>query len=140
MILNLRPAEADEEEKVVSLWKTCGLVTSYNDPAHDFRAARAKPNSDILLALDDKSQLLGSIMVGHDGHRGWVYYVASHPEHRLKSIGRQLIDAGEAWLCDRGIVKVMLLVRDTNTAVVDFYKRFDFEAIPRVVMQKWLIK
>jgi ribosomal protein S18 acetylase RimI-like enzyme len=79
-------------------------------------------------------------MAGHDGHRGWLYYVATAPDCQWQGIGRQMVMLGEAWLRDRGVVKVMLLVRDSNTQVVDFYKRIGFEAIPRVVMQKWLVE
>jgi ribosomal protein S18 acetylase RimI-like enzyme len=49
-----------------------------------------------------------------------------------------MVEAAEQWLKNKGVVKVMLLVRETNTPVVDFYKHLDFEAVPRVVMQKWL--
>jgi hypothetical protein len=64
-------------------------VTGYNDPALDFRFALAKTGSDILVGVDVEGWIVGSVMVGHDGHRGWVYYVASCPRHRKQGIGRQ---------------------------------------------------
>jgi ribosomal protein S18 acetylase RimI-like enzyme len=138
--LSIRSASAGDEENVVALWRTCGLETSYNDLTQDFRFARAKPNSDILVGVSPEGKIVGSVMVGHDGHRGWIYYVAAAPDRRLQGIGKQMVAAGEEWLRDRKVVKVMLLVRDTNMQVVDFYNHIGFEAIPRVVMQKWLVE
>jgi len=138
--LSIRNATADDEEDIVSLWRTCGLAASHNDLAQDFRFARAKPNSDILVGISPEGQIVGSVMAGHDGHRGWLYYVAAAPDRRLQGIGKQMVAAGEEWLRDRKVVKVMLLVRDTNRQVVDFYNHVGFEAVPRVVMQKWLVE
>ena len=129
---------AEDEPRVAALWRACNLVTRYNDPSKDFHFARAKDGSDILVGLDTEQTIVGSVMVGHDGHRGWIYYVASDPKHRNQGIGRLMIEAAEQWLRNRGVVKVMLLVRETNTQVVDFYRQLGFETIPRVVMQKWL--
>jgi ribosomal protein S18 acetylase RimI-like enzyme len=91
----------------------------------------------VLVAIHDDGKLVGSV-VGHDGHRGRIYYVAADPNYRKQGIGRRMTEAAEQWLKERKVVKVMLLVRETNTQVVDFYKRLDFETIPRVIMQKWL--
>jgi len=136
--LTIRSATAEDEPRVVALWRSSGLVASYNDPSKDFHFARAREGSDILVGLDAEQAIVGSVMVGHDGHRGWLYYVAADPAHRNRGIGRSMVEAAEQWLKDRGVVKVMLLVRETNTAVVDFYQTLGFEAVPRVIMQKWL--
>ena len=53
-------------------------------------------------------------MVGHDGHRGWLYYVAAAPHLHGSGIGRQMVAAAEAWLRQRGVAKVQLLVRDRS--------------------------
>jgi ribosomal protein S18 acetylase RimI-like enzyme len=136
--LIIRNATADDEPRVTALWRACNLVASYNDPSKDFRFARAKESSDILVGLDAEQTIVGSVMVGHDGHRGWIYYVAADPQHRYQGIGRAMVEAAEQWLKNNDVVKVMLLVRETNTQVIDFYNRLGFEAVPRVVMQKWL--
>ena len=136
--LTVRNATSADEAAVVNLWQACGLVTSYNDPALDFRFALARTSSDVLVGVDTEGGIVGSVMVGHDGHRGWVYYVAASPRHRRQGIGRNMVEAAEHWLKERGVGKVMLLVRETNTQVVDFYRHIGFEAVPRVVMQKWL--
>ena len=67
--MTIRPAVAEDEPQVIALWRSCNLVTDYNDPSADFRFAKAGPSSDILVAEDDGA-IIGSVMVGHDGHRG----------------------------------------------------------------------
>jgi ribosomal protein S18 acetylase RimI-like enzyme len=136
--LAIRSATAQDEARVTALWRAAGLVTSYNDPAHDFRFARARAGSDVLVGLDAEQAVVGSVMVGHDGHRGWIYYVAADPNHRGQGIGRAMVAAAEQWLKTRAVAKIMLLVRETNTEVVGFYEHLGFEAVPRVIMQKWL--
>lgn len=92
----------------------------------------------MLVAADEDGEVCGTVMVGHDGHRGWLYYVAADPERRGSGIGRALVGAAEVWLAEREVLKAQLLVRETNTEVIAFYTRLGFEIAPRVVMAKWL--
>ena len=138
MWLTIRRAAPEDEPSVVALWRACDLVASYNDPRADFRFARAGACSDVLVGADDTGRICGSVMVGHDGHRGWLYHVASAPDSRGSGIGRQMVQAAEDWLRQRGVVKAQLLVRETNTKVVSFYERLGYEVAPRVIMGKWL--
>jgi ribosomal protein S18 acetylase RimI-like enzyme len=140
MSLTVKSAVAEDEPAVVALWYACGLVASTNDPVADFRFAKSGPSSDVLVGVDDAGAVAGSVMVGHDGHRGWLYYVAASPASRGKGIGRHMVRAAEDWLRERGIWKAQLLVRDTNTKVVSFYEHIGFEVSPRVVMSKVLGK
>jgi ribosomal protein S18 acetylase RimI-like enzyme len=132
--MKIRSATLGDEAAVTALWKECGLTVPYNDPAADFRFALSKFNSDILVTED----LSGTVMVGHDGHRGWLYYLAVAPARRRQGVGRTLVDAAEQWLAARDVPKVQLMVRETNTAVVAFYQRLGFDPMPRINMQKWL--
>jgi ribosomal protein S18 acetylase RimI-like enzyme len=138
MKLTIRPAADEDEQMVIALWRVCDLVASYNNPAVDFAFARAGACSDVLVGEDETGQIKGTVMVGHDGHRGWLYYVASDPDSRGAGFGRQLVMAAEGWLRERGVIKAQLLVRETNTKVVSFYERLGFEVAPRTVMGKWL--
>src|SRR3954452_24331989 len=113
LLLTIRNATATDEPRVAALWRACNLVTSYNDPSKDFHFALAKEGSDILVGLDPEQTIVGSVMVGHDGHRGWIYYVASDPNYRNQGIGRSMVEAAEQWLKNKGVVKIMLLVRET---------------------------
>jgi ribosomal protein S18 acetylase RimI-like enzyme len=93
----------------------------------------------VIVGLVD-DQVVASVMVGHDGHRGWLYYVAVDPNHRGSGFGAAIVEAGENWLRSRQVPKVMLLIRETNTKVEAFYKNIGYETIPRIIMQKWLIE
>lgn len=116
------------------------MVASYNDPAKDFRFALEGAASDVLVGEGEGGQVVASVMVGHDGHRGWLYYVAADPTAQGQGVGRQIVEAGEAWLRERGVVKLQLLMRETNTKVVSFYEHLGFEVTPRTVMAKWLVE
>ena len=77
-------------------------------------------------------------MVGHDGHRGWVYYVAVDPEQQRQDFGRAIMAAAEDWLRQQGVTKAMLMVRPDNTGVKAFYDRLGYETQERVIYAKWL--
>lgn len=141
MTMTIRAATAGDEAHVVALWRACDLVAAYNDPGEDFRFAIAGASSAVLVAEDAglaDRRVIGAVMVGHDGHRGWIYYVAAAPDRRGDGIGRAIVEAGEQWLRARRVPKVQLMVRETNTAVVPFYERLGYEDMPRVLMSKWL--
>lgn len=138
MSLVIRPAAAADETAVTALWHACALVVSYNDPASDFRFALGRTNSDVLVGVASDGRIIASVLVGHDGHRGWLYYVAVDPSRRREGHGKSMVRAAEDWLSRRGIRKAQLLIRETNSEVAAFYSRIGFEAAPRIVMQKWL--
>jgi ribosomal protein S18 acetylase RimI-like enzyme len=122
---------------VIALWQRCDLTRPWNDPASDIAFARRGENSTILVARTDGA-VVASAMVGHDGHRGWVYYVAVDPDRQSTGLGRVIMTAAEDWLRTRGVAKVMLMVRPDNTRVQAFYETLDYEEQERVVYAKWL--
>ncbi|WP_070158203.1 GNAT family acetyltransferase [Sphingobium phenoxybenzoativorans] len=134
----IRSAVLEDENEVVELWRSCGLVASYNDPGADFRFAIAGSSSAVIVAQDGCGDICGAVMVGHDGHRGWLYYVAASPDRRREGIGRTMIEAAEQWLRDRDVPKVQLMIRETNAPVASFYERLGYEDAPRILMAKWL--
>ncbi len=102
MTHSARAAGADDEPAVVALWRACGLVTADNDLVADFRFALAGACSAVLVTADGFGGIGGTVMVGHDGHRGWLYFVASAPGLRGGGIGRRMVEAAEDWLRRRG--------------------------------------
>ena len=122
---------------VIALWQACGLTRPWNDPAADIVLARRGPNSTILIGRDGDA-IVATVMVGHDGHRGWVYYVAVDPDHQGMDFGRAVMAAAEDWLRAQGLEKVMLMVRADNTKVRAFYDRLGYETQERVIYAKWL--
>ena len=77
-------------------------------------------------------------MVGHDGHRGWVYYVAVDPDHQGKDFGRAIMAAAEDWLRAQGVEKVDADGAADNSKVRAFYDRLGYETQERVIYAKWL--
>ena len=114
-------ATAEDEEAVIALWRACGLTRPWNDPAADFARAVEGPCSAVLLLREDDA-LAASVMVGFDGHRGWVYYLAVAPERRREGLGRATMAAAEAWLRARGAPKLQLMVREDNDEALGFYQ------------------
>jgi ribosomal protein S18 acetylase RimI-like enzyme len=110
----------------VALWIAAGLARPWNDPVADLDRALAGPSSTVLAALGDDGGLVGTVMVGHDGHRGWLYYLAVDEARRGEGIGRALVAAAEAWVAD-AVPKVQLMIRADNVAAVAFYERLGYE-------------
>ncbi|MFW2343266.1 GNAT family acetyltransferase [Brevundimonas sp.] len=119
--MDIAPMQDGDEAAVVVLWDLCGLTRPWNDPARDLALACEAADSVVLIARDD-TRICGSIMTGFDGHRGWVYYLAVHPDARHRGLGRALMTAAESWLVDRGAPKVQLMVREDNTDALGFYE------------------
>ena len=123
-------------EDAVSLWQDAGLTRPWNDPRADLDRALGSPASTVLAAVEE-GRLAGTAMVGHDGHRGWVYYVAVHPSRRGQGLGRELMVAAEGWVAGRGIPKMQLMVRSTNTGTREFYERMGYAVQDTVVLGKF---
>ena len=123
--------------EVIALWERCGSTRSWNDPAGDIALARKDGNATVLLGRSARA-LLASLLVGHDGHRGWVYYVTVDPDHRFKGYGREIMAAAEDWLRERGIQKLQLMVRGDNPQVHAFYESLGYYDQNRVTFAKWL--
>lgn len=122
----IREIASGEAGAVVALWRACDLTRPWNDPDADLALALATATSTVLVATAG-DRLAGSVMVGFDGHRGWVYYLAVAPERRRDGLGRALMAAAEDWLRARGAPKLQLMVRDTNAAALDFYAALGLE-------------
>ena len=123
--VDVRELTATERDAVVRLWDDAGLTRPWNDPAADFDRALAGAQSAVLGVFDDAT-LAGSVMVGDDGHRGWVYYLAVDVVHRRHGAGAVLMAAAESWMLSRGVTKVNLMVRHSNQAALGFYANLGY--------------
>ncbi len=135
--LTVEAVEDHDITEVVALWQRCGSTRAWNDPAADIALARKETNATVLLGRTDGA-LVASVLVGHDGHRGWVYYVTVDPDHRFKGYGQKIMTAAEDWLRARGIEKLQLMVRGDNAKVHAFYQSIGYFEQERVVFAKWL--
>lgn len=133
--MQISSASKSDMDSVIALWKACELTRPWNDPAADYQMALMTETSDILLARKEDA-LIASVMVGFDGHRGWVYYLAVAPEHRRDGLGRIMMAEAEKWLKDRAAPKIQLMVRDDNAQAIGFYKALGYETQPVVTIGK----
>ncbi|WP_158933176.1 GNAT family acetyltransferase [Acidisphaera sp. S103] len=131
----IREMVDEDAEQVIAIWHASGVARPWNDPVRDLAFARRNPHSTVLVAhLSDR--IVATAMVGEDGHRGWVYYVAADPKHQGGGYGRAMMHATEKWLTDRGVWKVQLLVREDNTSVKQFYEHLGYRDTKSVCFQK----
>jgi ribosomal protein S18 acetylase RimI-like enzyme len=133
----IRPYREADEAGLIALWQVCGLTRPWNPPAADIAFARSSGHGEIVLA-EDAHEIIGSVMVGHDGHRGWVYYLAVAPAHQQRGLGRRLMVAAEEWLAARGVRKCELMIRSSNEGAAGFYGKLGYDREPVLVMSRWL--
>jgi ribosomal protein S18 acetylase RimI-like enzyme len=136
-LLGIRPYRADDEEAVIALWVACGLVVPHNNPKRDIkRKLRVNPEWFLVGELDGK--VVASCIVGYEGHRGWINYLAVRPDCRRRGLGRQIMEDAEKLLRGAGCPKINLQIRATNTEVIEFYKSIGFQVDDVVSMGKRL--
>ncbi len=96
---------------MIALWRDRGLMVPLNDPAQDIALCRESGHGEIFVAAQD-GEVVASVMVGHDGHRGWLYYLA--------------------------VPKVELMIRESNAVVAAFWRRIGYGIELRTVMSRRL--
>lgn len=133
----IRPYREADRDAVIALWEVCGLTRPWNPPEGDIALVCASGHGELLVATDQE-RLIGTVMVGHDGHRGWVYYMAVDPATQRQGLGTRLLRAAEAWAAARGVRKLELMIRESNAAVAAFYARCGYAGEPVKVMSRWL--
>ncbi|MGB4136276.1 MAG: GNAT family acetyltransferase [Microbacterium sp.] len=126
MAVQIRTFDRADTDAVIGLWREAGLTRPWNDPHADIeRMLAVWP--DLIIVAEDEGRLVGSVMAGYDGHRGWLYYLASAADRRGEGIGRLLTAEAEDRLIALGCPKVQLTVRPGNEIVFAFYDRLGYE-------------
>ena len=132
--MHVRPCTSHDRASVIALWER----VFPDDPPHNAPAkmfdAKLAMHDDMLLVATDAGTVIGTAMVGYDGHRGWLYTVAVAPEHRRRGTGTALVRHAVGALRAAGCVKVNLQIRATNAAVRGFYEALGFEVEERLSM------
>lgn len=135
--MRIAPAALSDAAAVVALWQACGLTRPWNDPLADFERALAQDASTVLVAREGGG-ITGSVMLGDDGHRGWVYYLSVDPAQHRSGLGRALMAAGEEWLRARGCAKIQFMVRTDNAQALGFYERLGYAPQDVVTLGRFL--
>jgi ribosomal protein S18 acetylase RimI-like enzyme len=136
--MQIRPYEDADEQAVIAMWSAVLPDSApHNDPATAIRKKLAVERDLFFVAAVDGA-VVGTVMGGYDGHRGWVYSVAVDPWHRRRGIGAALVRRLEKSLAERGCLKVNLQVRAWNAGVVPFYEKLGYRVEELVSMGKRL--
>lgn len=135
--MEIRSIQEADIEEVIALWKACDLTRPWNDPRTDIALAQQTPTSTVLVGWYRK-EIGATAMVGYDGHRGWVYYLAVDPALRGKHFGRQIMVSAEAFVKAQGAVKIELMVRTNNDVAAGFYQTLGYQKEEVSVLSKWL--
>jgi ribosomal protein S18 acetylase RimI-like enzyme len=128
--------EADEA-RVIELWTFAGLVRPWNDPKKDI-ARKLKVQRELFLVAELDGVIVGTVMAGYEGHRGWVNYLAVDIGQRRRGIGTALMRDAERRLRLLGCPKINLQIRRENTGVQAFYAAIGFKEDAAVSMGKRL--
>lgn len=123
--LRLRSFSASDTDQVVELWNLCGLTVPWNDPRKDIEL-KLQVDPELFIIAELAGRIIGTAMGGYEGHRGYIYYLGVHPDHRRLGIARKLVGRVEQLLTARNCPKINLMVRETNNEVIAFYNSMGY--------------
>ncbi|MHC8943451.1 GNAT family acetyltransferase [Advenella incenata] len=139
MQIQFRQFHPDDTEQTVALWQACGLTRPWNDPHKDIER-KLQQEPELFIVAEQDGLLLGSVMAGYDGHRGWIYYLSVLPQYQSQGLGKELVQQAEQRLRSKGCPKIQLMIRLDNSSVQDFYRALGYEQAEVVVLGKRLIE
>jgi ribosomal protein S18 acetylase RimI-like enzyme len=132
--IKIRNFKTSDKEQVINLWNLCGLIVPSNDPVKDIEL-KMSFQPELFFVAESDNIIIGSVMTGYDGHRGWLNYLGVHPEHRSKGFGRKLVEFSMEKLKGLNCPKINLQVRESNKDVIEFYKKLNFDKHDVISMQ-----
>ena len=123
--LLIRPFQTEDEDALVALWKMCELTVPWNNPHKDIaRKLQVQPELFLVGILD--SNLIATVMGGYDGHRGWINFLAVHPDFRENGYGQKIMNSVETEIRKMGCPKINLQIRTANDKIAFFYQKLGF--------------
>ncbi len=121
----IRQFKPEDTDAAIGLWMQCNLTVPWNNPWQDIeRKMKASPELFLVGELDGR--VIGTAMGGYEGHRGWVNYLAVHPDYQRKGYGAALMKRLEEKLAALGCPKLNLQVRMSNRGVMAFYEKIGY--------------
>jgi ribosomal protein S18 acetylase RimI-like enzyme len=129
-------SDAAHRSQMMALWETVfGYEAAHNHPKAVIDK-KLDANDELFFVAVAGDSVIGTIMAGYDGHRGWIYSVAVSPSHRRKGIGTRLVMHAEQALTRKGCMKINLQIMEGNERVAAFYSSLGFAVEKRVSMGK----
>ncbi|MDP8211416.1 MAG: GNAT family acetyltransferase [Candidatus Stygibacter australis] len=139
MKIEIRAFQKEDTAEVIRLWTACGLIVPWNDPYKDIQRKLAVQPELFLVGFLER-YIITSVMAGYDGHRGWIYYLAVHPDHQHSGFGREIMMEAEKLLLNMGCSKINLQVRSSNKSVIEFYQSIGYTRDEVISLGKRLVK
>ncbi len=134
----IRPYTAADQSDVINVWQACHLIVPWNDPVRDIET-KMNVQPDLFLVGLLHEDIVSTIMIGYEGHRGWINYLAVSPQVQRKGIGTYMMKEAEHLLKERGCPKINLQIRKNNAAVISFYESVGYSFDDVVSMGKRLV-
>jgi ribosomal protein S18 acetylase RimI-like enzyme len=123
--VEIRSFRDEDEPEVIRLWEACGLTRPWNDPSRDI-ARKKRVQRELFLVGTVGGAIVASAMVGYDGHRGWINYLAVDARYRRQGLAARLMDEVERRLRQLGCPKINLQIRRDNLQAIGFYERIGY--------------
>ena len=131
--VQIREFDISDYAAVLRLWKEAGLIIRPGDDLNDIRL-KLQRDSDLFLVATDRSDVVGCVMGGWDGRRGWIYHLAVKFSHRRQGIAKSLVGELETRLAGKGAKKVNAQVYRSNTTSLRFFNACGYEVHSDLVM------
>ena len=137
--MNIREYQVSDEKAVIALWEQCDLIVPWNNPVQDIER-KLKVDPELFLVGEKGGDIVASVMGGYEGHRGWINYLAVHPEHRRKGLGKKIMLEVEKRIREKGCPKINLQVRASNNDIIAFYQAIGFKNDKVIGLGKRLVE
>jgi ribosomal protein S18 acetylase RimI-like enzyme len=125
-------------DQVISLWEDVfGYEADHNAPQLVIDKKLEISDGLFFVALDNQT-VVGTVMAGYDGHRGWIYSTAVSPIYQRQGLGSSLLAYAERKLSELGCMKINLQIMEGNEAVENFYLANGYHTEKRISMGKRL--
>jgi ribosomal protein S18 acetylase RimI-like enzyme len=135
--LKIRTYESSDREEVVKLWYETELYHPENDPNKDIDR-KIKDSPELFFVAVEDNRVIGTVIVGYEGHRGWINYLGVLPANQHKGVGKELMNQAEKALKNLGCAKINLQVRRTNLSIIHFYESIGYSIEDVISMEKRL--
>jgi len=125
--MEIRTMRIDDYDAVYALWLSCkGMGLNNVDDSRDGIDKYLRRNPTTCFVAESDGAIVGVIMAGHDGRRGFIHHTAVHPDHRGLGIGSRLVDAALCALKEEGISKAALVAFEHNAIGNAFWEKMGF--------------
>ena len=130
--------DANDRAQVIALWNAVFSYTSPHNLPEVSIDLKLRADDGLFFVAVQGGQVVGTVLSGYDGHRGWLYSVAVAPEARNRGLGTRMVRHAEQAMVARGCLKINLQILESNAAVVAFYERLGYVVEPRITMGRRL--